>query len=139
MPLKKLSKKIRLTILEVIYNAKTGHIGGSFSCIDILIVLFFQKIIFFDPKKPKLQNRDRFILSKGHACLAYYAALCEIGFIKRDDLKTFEKDDSDLLGHPVRNMELGIEFSNGSLGMGLSLGIGVALSLKKKKKIIMFL
>ena len=74
------------------------------------------------------------LFSKGHACLAYYAALCEIGFIKKDDLKTFEKNDSDLLGHPVRNLKLGIEFSNGSLGMGLSLGIGVAISLKKKNK-----
>jgi len=88
----------------------------------------------FIKNNPKSEDRDRFILSKGHACLAYYAALCEIGFIKKDTLKTFEKDDSDLLGHPVRNVELGIEFSNGSLGMGLSLGIGVALSLKKKHK-----
>ena len=88
----------------------------------------------FDYKNPKSEDRDRFILSKGHACLAYYAALCEIGFIKKEDLKTFEKNDSNLLGHPVRNINLGIEFSNGSLGMGLSLGIGVALSLKKKNK-----
>ena len=79
------------------------------------------------------EKRDRFILSKGHACLAYYAALCEIGFIKKDELKTFEKNDSNLLGHPVANKELGIEFSNGSLGMGLSLGIGLCISSKKKK------
>ena len=82
---------------------------------------------------PQWQDRDRFILSKGHACLAYYAALCEIGYIKKEELKTFEKDDSSLLGHPVINRGLGIDFSNGSLGMGLSLGIGVAISLKKKK------
>ena len=80
------------------------------------------------------EERDRFILSKGHACLAYYAALSEVGYISKDELKTFEKDNSNLLGHPVINRDLGIDFSNGSLGMGLSLGIGVALSIKKKKK-----
>ena len=83
---------------------------------------------------PNWINRDRFILSKGHACLAYYAALCEVGYITKEQLKTFEKDDSDLLGHPVINRKLGIDFSNGSLGMGLSLGIGVAIALKKNKK-----
>ena len=87
-----------------------------------------------DKKNALWENRDRFILSKGHACLAYYAALCEIGYISKDELKTFEKDGTNLLGHPVRNMNLGIEFSNGSLGMGLSLGIGVAIASKKKKK-----
>ena len=83
---------------------------------------------------PQWPDRDRFILSKGHACLAYYAALCEIGYISKEDLQTFEKDNSNLLGHPVINREIGIDFSNGSLGMGLSLGIGVALSIKKRKK-----
>ena len=72
-------------------------------------------------------------MSKGHACLAYYAALCEIGYITKSELKTFEKDGSNLLGHPVANSKLGIDFSNGSLGMGLSLGIGLAISSKKKK------
>ena len=83
-------------------------------------------------------DRDRFILSKGHACLAYYAHYLKMDLLSKNDLKSFEKDDSDLLGHPVRNMKKGIEFSNGSLGMGLSLGIGVALSLKKKKYLIIF-
>ena len=73
-------------------------------------------------------------MSKGHACLAYYAALCEVGYISKQELKTFEKDDTNLLGHPVINRDLGIDFSNGSLGMGLSLGIGVAISSKKKNK-----
>ena len=87
-----------------------------------------------DKKNPNWEGRDRFILSKGHACLAYYAALCEIGYISKEELKTFEKNDTNLLGHPVINRKLGIDFSNGSLGMGLSLGIGVAISSKKKKK-----
>jgi transketolase len=83
---------------------------------------------------PRWEERDRFILSKGHACLAYYAALCEVGYISKEELKTFEKNDTNLLGHPVINRNIGIDFSNGSLGMGLSLGIGVAISSKKKKK-----
>ena len=128
-------KNLKKNILEMALNAgaNSSHFGGALSIADIVSTLFSYKMKF-EKNNPRSENRDRFILSKGHACLAYYAALCEIGFIKRDDLRTFEKDDSDLLGHPVRNMELGIEFSNGSLGMGLSLGIGVALSLKKRRK-----
>ena len=128
-------KNLTKNILEMALSAgaNSSHFGGALSIADIISTLFSYKMKF-DYKDPKSEDRDRFILSKGHACLAYYAALCEIGFIKKDDLKTFEKNDSNLLGHPVRNVDLGIEFSNGSLGMGLSLGIGVALSLKKKNK-----
>ena len=128
-------KNLTKNILEMALNAgaNSSHFGGALSIADIISTLFAYKMKF-EKNNPKSENRDRFILSKGHACLAYYAALCEIGFIKKDDLKTFEENDSNLLGHPVRNMELGIEFSNGSLGMGLSLAIGVALALKKRKK-----
>ena len=87
-----------------------------------------------DKKNPQWEDRDRFILSKGIACLAYYSALCEIGFISKDELKTFEKDDTNLLGHPVLNKELGIDFSNGSLGMGLSIGLGFVISGKILEK-----
>lgn len=117
------------------YNAgaSSSHFGGALSILDITSVLFshFLKI---DQNNPQWEDRDRFILSKGHACLAYYSALSEINFINKENLKTFEKDNSDLLGHPVINRKLGIEFSNGSLGMGLSIGIGVAMAAKKKKK-----
>ena len=92
-----------------------------------------------DSKNPLWENRDRFILSKGHACLGFYAILNELGFITNDELTLFEKNDSFLLGHPVLNKDKGIEFSNGSLGMGLSLGVGVAISLKKKNLIIKFM
>ena len=131
----KFKKNLTKNILEMALNAgaNSSHFGGALSIADIISTLFAYKMKF-EKNNPKSEDRDRFILSKGHACLAYYAALCEIGFIKKDDLKTFEENDSNLLGHPVRNMELGIEFSNGSLGMGLSLAIGVALALKKKKK-----
>ena len=128
------SKKIRRNILDMAFfaGASSSHFGGALSIVEIISVLFGKKMKINDD--PQWQDRDRFILSKGHACLAYYAALCEIGYIQKEELKTFEKDDSNLLGHPVINRSLGIDFSNGSLGMGLSLGIGVAISLKKKKK-----
>ena len=129
------SKKIRENILNMAYSAgsSSAHIGGALSIADILSFLFVNKMKI-ELKNPLDENRDRFILSKGHACLAYYAGLCELGYISKDELKTFEKNNSNLLGHPVINRKLGIEFSNGSLGMGLSLGIGVAIASKKKKK-----
>ena len=114
-------------------GASSSHFGGSLSTVELLATLY-NSVLKFDVSNPLWEDRDRFILSKGHACLAYYAALCEIGYIAKEELKTFEKNDSNLLGHPVINRKLGIDFSNGSLGMGLSLGIGVAISSKKKKK-----
>ncbi len=114
-------------------GASSSHFGGALSIVEIISFLYSFKMKI-DKNLPNWEERDRLILSKGHACLAYYAALCEIGYISKNQLSTFEKDDSDLLGHPVINRELGIDFSNGSLGMGLSIGIGVAISLKKKKK-----
>ena len=95
-------------------------------------MLFKEKIKY--RSNPSWPDRDRFILSKGHACLAFYAALHQIGFLKNSDLKTFEKNESNLMGHPVLNKKIGIDFSTGSLGMGLSIGIGTSLAAKKKKK-----
>ena len=132
--IKYFAKNIRKNILNMAFTAgaSSAHIGGALSIADIMSVLFVTKMRFKE-KDPLFNNRDRFILSKGHACLAYYASLFEKKLLNKNDLLTFEKNGSDLLGHPVRNMKKGIEFSTGSLGMGLSLGIGVALSLKKKK------
>ena len=126
---------IRKSILEMAVSAgsSSSHFGGALSIAEIISVLFAYKMKI-DKNNPVWEERDRFILSKGHACLAYYAALCEVGYISKEELKTFEKNDSNLLGHPVINRKIGIEFSNGSLGMGLSLGIGVAIASKKKKK-----
>ena len=128
------SNNIRAKILDISLEAgaSSSHFGGSLSTVDLLSVLY-KKIIKFDNKKPLWGKRDRFILSKGHACLGFYAILNELGFITDKELNLFEKNNSFLLGHPVINKNKGIEFSNGSLGMGLSLGIGVAISLKKKK------
>ncbi len=132
--IKKFSLEIRKNILEMALSAgaSSAHFGGALSIAEIVSTLFAHQMKI-DKKNVNWEKRDRFILSKGHACLAYYAALCEIGYISKEELKTFEKNDTNLLGHPVRNTKLGIDFSNGSLGMGLSLGIGVALSSKKRK------
>jgi len=129
------STEVRKNILEMAFEAgaSSSHLGGALSIVEIISFLFSYKMKI-NKNDPQWEERDRFILSKGHACLAYYAALCEVGYIVKSQLKTFEKDDSDLLGHPVINRKLGIDFSNGSLGMGLSIGIGVAISLIKKNK-----
>ena len=122
---------MRLSILSMALNAgsNSSHFGGALSIVEILATLF-ASIMKKDGKKI---NQDRFILSKGHACLAYYAALSEIGLINKKELLTFEKNNSNLLGHPVKNNKLGIDFSTGSLGMGLSSAIGLSISIKKKK------
>ena len=132
--IQKFSKSIRKNIIDMAFSAgaSSAHLGGALSIVEIISTLFCHVMKYND--NPQWPDRDRFILSKGHACLAYYSALCEIGYISKNDLKTFEKNNSNLLGHPVINREIGIDFSNGSLGMGLSIGIGVALSLKKRKK-----
>jgi len=132
--IKNFTKKIRLNILDTALAAgsNSSHFGGSLSTVEIIATLYsimkFRKINDIDYK-----FRDRFILSKGHGCLAYYSALAQSGFFSISDLSTFENNNSFLLGHPVINRNKGIEFSNGSLGMGLSLGIGVSIALKKNK------
>ena len=127
------AKNLRKNILDAAFSAgaSSSHFGGALSIVELVTCLFFSKMKI-DKQNPNWQERDRFILSKGHGCLAYYAVLAEIGYISKEQLKTFEKDSSPLLGHPVINRDLGIEFSNGSLGMGLSLGIGLAIASKKK-------
>ncbi len=129
------SKNIKRKILEMAYVAgsSSSHFGGALSIVEIISTLFAHQL---NIKKddPEWLERDRFILSKGHACLAYYAALSEIGYLSEEDLKTFEKDGSILSGHPVKSPKHGIEFSTGSLGIGLSIGLGLALGAKKKKK-----
>tara|TARA_B100001123_G_scaffold447729_1_gene606192 strand:+ start:1091 stop:1924 length:834 start_codon:yes stop_codon:yes gene_type:complete len=129
-----LKKALIRNIVDAAYyaGASSAHIGGALSSVDIVSTLFSE---FIKINKENFDNieRDYFILSKGHACLVYYAALAEMGFFSKDKLKLFEKTDSFLLGHPVLNKKYGIDFSTGSLGMGVSIGVGVALALKKKK------
>jgi len=120
---------IKQDILRMIYKAQSGHPGGSLSCANI-IYLLYNNIMKINKRDPTWEERDIFILSKGHAAPALYAVLSKLGFIKRDDLSTLRKYGSILQGHPVKNQEIGIEISTGSLGMGLSIGVGCALSAK---------
>ena len=133
--LKELADNIRADALTMAFCAgsNAAHLGGGLSIVDILAVLY-GSVLKHNPKNPEWEERDRFILSKGHGVLGYYGALCESGYISKDELVSFEKSGSDLLGHPVRNIKKGIEFTTGSLGQGLSAGIGVALGLKEQGK-----
>jgi transketolase len=124
---------IRKHIIEMIYNAGSGHPGGSLSATDILTILYF-KVMKHDPKKPKWDDRDRFILSKGHAAPALYAALAESGYFPLEELLTLRKLGSRLQGHPDMRKLPGVEASTGSEGQGLSIGIGMALHAKLNRK-----
>ena len=132
--LKKKACNVRKNILKMVNNAKSGHPGGSLSGADILTVLFTKSLNI--PKKWNLdenfENRDRFILSKGHASPLLYSILAEIGIIEEEELMTFRKFKSRLQGHPAKNYIEGVETSTGSLGQGLSIGCGIALGLKLK-------
>jgi len=131
--LKTLTKQMRLDIIRMIEAAGNGHPGGSLSIIDILTVLYW-KFLKHDPKKPDWDGRDRFILSKGHACPALYAVLAYRGYFPKADLMNLRKLGSPLQGHPDRLRLSGIEFSTGSLGQGLSVGVGMACAAKLDKK-----
>jgi transketolase len=128
-----MAARMRKSALDMAFSARgsASHIGAGMSIIDVLAVLY-GGVMKLDKGDPLWDGRDRFILSKGHGVLGYYAALAEVGYISREDLDTFEKPGTFLVGHPVMNRGHGIEFTNGSLGMGLSLGVGVALALKKR-------
>lgn len=121
--------KIRKCGLEAIQAANSGHIGGSFSIAEMLSVLYFYKLRI-DPKNPRQEDRDRFVLSKGHCTPTTYAALALRGFFPLEDLKTFRKIDSYLSGHIEMNHVPGVDMSAGSLGQGVSVAAGMALSAK---------
>ena len=120
---------LRLSILEALREGGRGHLGPAFSILDILRVLYGQ-VLVHDPIEPTSPTRDRFILSKGHGCLALYAVLAHHGYFPKEVLATFCKFDSPLGGHPESATTSGVEFSTGSLGHGLSVGVGLALSAR---------
>ena len=130
--LKSLIRPMRVDIIRMIEAAGSGHPGGSLSIIDILAVLYW-KFLKHDPKKPGWAERDRLILSKGHACPALYAAMAYRGYFPKEQLLTLRKLGSPLQGHPDRLRLPGVEFSGGSLGQGLSVGLGMALAAKTDK------
>ena len=129
LALEKIANNMRMDILEEVYNAKSGHIGGAFSIADILTVLYFNEMNI-DAKNPNSPDRDRLVLSKGHASAALYAALAEKGYIDKEELKTFRNIDSNLQGHPDMNKVPGVDMTTGSLGQGLSVANGMAISSK---------
>jgi transketolase len=124
--------KIRTDILEMVAEAKSGHPGGSLSAVEILVSLFFYKMRH-DPKHPQWADRDRFVLSKGHAAPALFATLAESGYFPASELKTLRKLNSRLQGHPDLKVP-GVEFPGGSLGVGLSAAIGMALAGKLDRR-----
>jgi transketolase len=129
-----MARKMRKNILEISHNCNLStHLGGALSIVDITATLY-GAVLKYDNNNPEFEDRDRFILSKGHGALGYYSALLEAGIISDDIFSTFQQNGSDLTAHPVMNLELGIESSNGSLGQGLSMGIGLALAAKRKNK-----
>jgi transketolase len=131
--LEAIAVKVRRHIIRMIKEAGSGHPGGSLSCTDMIVALYFGKLKH-NPKQPDWPDRDRFILSKGHGCPAWYAILAEAGYFDVKELDTLRKFGSRLQGHPERGRLPGIEVSSGSLGQGLSVGVGMALAGRLDKK-----
>jgi len=130
-----IASQIRKMCLDISYkiNPRAVHIGGSLSCVDLLTALYFE-VMKYDSKNPTWCDRDRFFLSKGHSVIGYYATLFMAGYFSKEILDSYGLNGTLLAGHPILNKNLGIEFTNGSLGMGLSVAIGHALAAKKRKK-----
>ena len=127
--LKKIANNIRISIIEQVYEAGSGHPGGALSIADIMAVLYFNQMNI-DSKDEKSNLRDRLVLSKGHAVAALYGALAEKGYIEKEELKTFRKLGSRLQGHPDMEKLPGLDMSTGSLGQGLSIANGMAIASK---------
>ena len=127
--LKKIANDIRIDIIKQVYNAGSGHPGGSLSCVDILTVLYFNQMNI-NEKEPNAPSRDRFVLSKGHCAPALYACLAKKGFFDKEKLEGFRKINGELQGHPDKNKVCGVDMSTGSLGQGLSVANGMALASK---------
>ena len=127
--LEETARHLRVDILKMLNTAQSGHTGGSLSAVEVLTVLFFHTMRH-DPSNPRWEERDRFVLSKGHAAPVLYASLARAGYFSRDDLKTLRRLGSHLQGHPDMNKTPGIEVCTGSLGQGLSQGVGLALAAR---------
>ncbi|MFH1867617.1 MAG: transketolase [Candidatus Omnitrophota bacterium] len=130
--LKEEARQLRKDILIMLSEAGSGHTGGSLSCVELIYALYSYKLRY-DPKRPEWEDRDRFVLSKGHGCPTLYAILAHFGFFPKEKLKTLRKIGSSLQGHPQLGLQ-GLDASTGSLGQGLSIANGMALSAKLDKK-----
>ena len=133
LELQKIACKVRMGVIEGTFHAKSGHPGGSLSIADILTYLYFDEMKV-DANNPAWEDRDRFVLSKGHTAPALYAVLAEKGFFEKDLIKTLRKPDSILQGHPSMRYTPGVDMSTGSLGQGISAAVGMALGAKLQKK-----
>ena len=127
LELQKMANEIRKGIVTAVYHAKSGHPGGSLSAADIYTYLFFEEMNI-DPQYPKKEDRDRFVLSKGHTAPGYYSTLAHRGFFSVEDLKTLRKVGSHLQGHPCMQHTAGVDMSSGSLAQGISAAVGMAIS-----------
>ena len=125
--------KVRMGIIESTHGAKAGHPGGSLSATEMFTYLYFKELNI-DPKNPKAENRDRFVLSKGHTTPGLYSVLAQRGFFPVEDLPTFRHIDSYLQGHPNMNLVPGVDMSTGSLGQGISVAVGMAKGAKHQNK-----
>jgi transketolase len=125
---------IRRHIVEMLHAAASGHPGGSLSAVEIVTALYFGGVLRYDAQRPDWEDRDRFVLSKGHGVPVQYAAMAEAGYLPLEELRTLRQIDSRLQGHPVLGSLPGIEASTGSLGQGLSIGLGMALAARLSRK-----
>ena len=133
LELEKIANEVRKGIVTAVHSAKSGHPGGSLSAADIITFLYFEEMNV-DQKNPKMADRDRFVLSKGHVAPALYSVLAQKGFIPVEDLKTLRHTGSYLQGHPDMKHTPGVDMSSGSLGQGLSAAVGMAMAAKLDKK-----
>ena len=133
LELEKIANEVRKGIVTAVHSAKSGHPGGSLSAADIITFLYFEEMNV-DPKNPKMADRDRFVLSKGHVAPALYSVLAQKGFIPVEDLKTLRHTGSYLQGHPDMKHTPGVDMSSGSLGQGLSAAVGMAMAAKLDQK-----
>lgn len=127
--LTKIAQQLRVDVLEMIYKAQSGHLGGSLSAAEIIATLYYHELNI-EPDNPQWPDRDRFVLCKGHAAPVVYAALADLGFFAREELASLRQVDSMLQGHPDMRKTPGVEMSTGSLGQGLSAAIGMALAAR---------
>ena len=123
--------RFRNELIDLLHSIQTGHPGGSLSCTEILVTLYFEKMKL-EANNPKSEDRDRFILSKGHAAPILYIILAELGYFPKEELKTLRQMDSNLQGHPCAHKTRGVELSTGPLGLGLGAGLGMCLSQRLK-------
>ena len=131
--LKKLANAMRINVVDMVYTAQSGHIGGSLSAADFVTALYFD-LMKLDPANPHWDDRDRFVLSKGHVCPIWYSALAMRGYFPVEELKTLRKNDSRLQGHPIATYLPGLDASSGSLGLGYAQAVGIAMEGKLLKK-----